>query len=386
MDCANEARGPQGVVSTAARWFLGVLLLSGTLGCDHRISLGQFLQMQQGAGGAPTTQPAPPKGATREIRIDELLGPYKVGASDVLRVTVIGSGAPGEIPPVQARVRRDGKIELPLVGAVQVAGKQLGDAERAVREAYTKGPYKEATVHVELVEAETTPILVTGAVTSPGLVQLRRNERNLLYAIVAAGGVSTMASGRVTLCRIRRPKEATTLSLVDPDGLKAALALAPLESGDIVTVEAATPNTVFVGGLVNAPSPQSYPAGVRVTVLQAIAAAAGLRADVLPREATLIRRMPSGRDVHVKLNLDRLTSGEDPNITLAAGDILWVPHTIETRVQEWISRNIYLRGGVSAGLTYNFIHTKDILRGDNGGGTSLLIGGGGGPSVVTGAR
>ena len=112
--------------------------------------------------------------------------------------------------------------------------------------------------------------------------------------------------------------------------MQAALSLDPLENGDIVTVHAATPNTVFVGGLVNVPRPQMYPQGVEMTVLQAIAGAAGLRTDVTPREATLIRRMPDGTDAHVRLNLDRITRGQDPNLVLAAGDILWVPDTLET--------------------------------------------------------
>ena len=145
----------------------------------------------------------------------------------------------------------------------------------------------------------------------------------------------------------------------------------------MVAVEAANPNTVFVGGLVMAPSPQAYPPGTQVSVLQALAAAGGLRTDVIPREATLIRHMPNGKDVHVKLDLNRLGTGKDPNIQLAAGDILWVPHTIETRVQEWISRNIYFRAGADVRATYNVIGTKDFLHGYRGGqqGTSLLIGG-----------
>lgn len=84
--------------------------------------------------------------------------------------------------------------------------------------------------------------------------------------------------------------------------------------------------------------------------------------------------MPDGQDVYVKLDLDRLTTGKDANIALAAGDILWVPHTLQTRFQEWVSRNIYVRGGINTGLTYNFIHSKDILK--EGPPPSILIGGG----------
>jgi hypothetical protein len=168
-----------------------------------------------------------------------------------------------------------------------------------------------------------------------------------LFAIVGAGGASELASGVVSLRRLRNPHEEVTLDLTKPMELRAALALEPLRDGDVVNVHAATPNTIYVGGLVVAPRPQSYPPGVEVSVLQAIAGSGGLRTDIFPKLGTLIRRMPDGRDVHVKLDLDRIGDGRDPNILLAAGDILWVPHTWETRVQEWISQNIYIRAGAS---------------------------------------
>jgi protein involved in polysaccharide export with SLBB domain len=225
---------------------------------------------------------------------------------------------------------------------------------------------------VDVAKPETTNVLVTGAVTSPGLVPLRRTERNLLFAIVGAGGVSDMASGQVSLKKIRCPNEILTLDLSKADDLKKAIALPPLENGDIINVKPSTPNTIFVGGLVNMPHAQAYPPGVEVTVLQALAASGGLRTDLTPREATIIRRMPDGHDVQVKLNLDRVTTGKDPNLTLAAGDILWVPYTAETRVQEWINQNIYIRGGASFSYSqtgdHNYLHGQNW---NNNGGTNL---------------
>jgi protein involved in polysaccharide export with SLBB domain len=284
---------------------------------------------------------------------------------------------------MQARVRRDGTVELPLVGAVKVGDMELEDAEEAIKKAYLGKVYQEATAHVDVLTADTAGVLVTGAVGTPGLARLRRNERNLLFAIVTAGGVSNSASGRVTLCRLQDPdKKKETLDLRDPRIMTDALAMPPLQEGDMVSVEAAKPNTVFVGGLVTSSRPQDYPPGVRITVLQALAAAGGLRTDITPTEATLIRRMPDGRDVQVKLDLDRLTTGKDPNIDLAAGDILWVPYTIANRIEEWVSKNIYFRAGGSTTFDMNFIHTKDPITGVTSGSNNAVLvspGGGGVP-------
>lgn len=359
--------------SASAVILICFVALSVVVGCnDHRMDLSEFKAFQQQFEQVPSDQPVESP-ADRKARIDQQFGPYRVGPSDVLLITVIGGEGVMEATTIRARVRRNGTIDVPLAGSIKVADMELEDVEEAIKKEYLAKFYQEATVHVELAETDSTNVLVTGAVTRPGLVSLRRNERNLLFAIVNAGGVSSIASGRVGLSRIRDPQQVASLDLTSAEDIAEALRLAPLEDGDMVTVETADPNTIFVGGLVNAPGPQAYPPGVRVTVLQTLAAAAGLRTDVLPREATLIRRMPNGQDVHVKLDLKRLMTGKDENIALAGGDILWVPHTPETRFQEWVSRNIYLRAGVSAGLSYNFIHTKDILKDDTSD-TGLLIG------------
>ena len=342
-------------------------------GCsDHRISISEFLQLQQQmrAHGKPAlSQEAAEASAAM---LDRQLGPYRVGPSDVLSVTLTGGDSSVVRPPIQARVDSRGEIELPVVGAIRVANMVLEDVEDAIRAAYVPDVLRDVAIYVELLSPDTSNVLVVGSVTSPGLVPLRRTDRNMLYAIVGAGGVSDLASGIATLRRIRRPGEEVTLDLRDPVQLNAALALDPLEEGDIVYVQAARPNTIFVGGLVNRPAPQSYPQGTELTILQALAAAGGVRTDVIPREGTLIRRLPDGSDVHVKLDLDRLASARDPNIVLIPGDILWVPETLETKIQDFINRNIFLRAGVTA--TYSvtgieFMNRRQLQLSRFGGGT-----------------
>jgi len=346
---------------------LAVLLLAAVGCADHRIPLKEFLGMQQTACRAPASQPAATEPTTVPA-VERSFGAYKVGPSDVLLVTVTGPETAGPAQTLKVRVNRHGMISLPIVGEVKVSDMELEDVEQAIRRAYVPNVYRQAVVHVDLISPRLTQVLVIGAVTSPGLVQLPRTERNLLFAIDRAGGVSAAASGMVTLRRLRDPAASVTINLTDPEGLRRAFAMAPLEDGDIVHVHAATPNVIFVGGLVNSPHPQSYPPGVEVTLLQAIAAAGGLRTDVTPREATLIRRLPNGKDVHVKINLDRVICGRDPNITLQPGDILWVPETPLTRLQDWFNRNVFFRAGVAATVTYQVSGVEYLNRRSQQGG------------------
>jgi len=333
---------------TATLGTIGLLLAAAGCGTDHRISVAQFLDLQNqfALSQAQRTSESPPP------EVDLGWEPYRIGAGDTLAVTLSGLDA-AVVPSVTATVDRSGQIDLPLVGKLTVLDMELQDAESAIKAAYVPAKVRDLVVHVEVTTYDTTDVTVVGAVVTPGVVPLLRNQRNLLFAILGAGGVSQMSSGRVMLQRLRRPMEEVQLDLLDPVELQAALTLEPLEDGDIVTVIPEPNNTVFVGGLVNAPSPQTYPAGTHVNIMQAIASAGGLRTDVFPREGTLIRQMPDGRDVQVKLDLTSIGNGRAENLVLASGDILWVPHTWETRVQDFINRNFFLRAGVSATVSYN---------------------------------
>lgn len=345
-----------------------VTLVLWAVGCtaEHRINLAEFQQRMRAEAVAEPDQQVPP------VDVDRLLGPYKVGMGDVLSVTVVGGGDAAPAPTFHARIDRNGEIDLPLIGRLRVADLELQDVEHEIRSALVPQVLTQAAVYVELVYANSTEVVVVGAVSNPGLIPLRRTERTMLHAIAAAGGMSDLASGEATLRRIHHPGQSVTFNLRDPAELQRAIAIDPLGAGDIIEVHAAQPNTVFVGGLVKRAGPQAYPAGTEVTIMQALAAAGGIRTDVFPKEGTLIRRGPDGTDTQVKLDLNRLALGQDPNITLAPGDILWVPETWETRVQNFINQNIFLRAGVSVNYTVSgveFLNRRNLQTRQVSGGT-----------------
>jgi polysaccharide export outer membrane protein len=346
---------------------IAMLLVSSTLtgGCaDHRMSVADFKAAQAQYTAAKEAEPAPPTTV-----INNKLGPYKLGTGDVLEIAVTGSDPTATPPIFKARVDREGNINLPLVGQVKVGGLDIVDAESTVHKAYVPNVLKDVAVHVELADQSDVNVLVFGAVTTPGLVKLKSSERDLLHAIVAAGGVSDASSGRAVLRRLRDPEAKSDLELTSPQGIRQAMALAPLEDGDVVEVPPATANRVYVGGLVNWPRPQEIAPRGEITVMQVIAAAGGLRTDVTPHDATLTRHMPDGRDLQVKLDLNKIQSGEEENLVLAEGDILWVPFTAEMRVQDFINRNFFLRAGIS--VNYNvsgieFLNRQDQQSGGSG--------------------
>ncbi len=367
-------RYPAGGLSVV---FASLLMLGHLAGCsvylgtglwsDPRISMKEFLELEEEARLAaevPATQPVVDMEAARAL-LDSQFGPYRVGPHDVLTVMLTEvSGLVGGtgLSAVRVRVDRNGQINLPIVGNVSVDGLELKDIENLIADTYVPKVYREAICHVTLAEYEATEVIVTGTVGAPGMISLRRTERNLLYALVLAGGISNDSSGWVTLQRLRRPGDIVKLNIMEPEGVKQALMEDPLEDGDMITADPADPFQVWVLGLVKGPGPQVFVPGQRVTFLEVLAAARGLRQDIFVREGTLNRKMPDGSEIRVRLDIERLASGRDPNFVMQPGDIVYVNHTWDTWIQEWFNQHATITAGATATVSYSASASDQLSR------------------------
>jgi polysaccharide export outer membrane protein len=116
-----------------------------------------------------------------------------VEAGDVLRVTV--AGAP-DISREDARVDADGRIMLPGVGGIAVAGSDLDTiretiAERLVAQDLLRQP----TVMVEI--AKYRSFYVGGAVAKPGAVDFEPGL-TVRHALILAGGLDGKGAEKMT--------------------------------------------------------------------------------------------------------------------------------------------------------------------------------------------
>ncbi len=356
-------------------------------GChDDRISVHQFLAMEQAQPGTQAisaseqaiaaSQPAKP------VTIPGLepwaTGPYTVGPDDVLAITVVGLEAASLPPAYQTRVSQQGQIRLPSIGAVQVAGLTLDQLEARILEKYA-GKIRDAETQIT-VTAEVKvfgPISVTvfGDLYRANNaqfqeVELRHDRASVLQAIQSAGGFQDFG-GRVTLIPARNPAQPVLFDLSSRTDLVRAAKPGTIEQADLLIVDNRPNQAIYVYGLVNIPGPINMPRGATMSVLQTIGAAGGPPLAFEPREATLMRRKPAGEVVRVKLNLDKIKEGKDPDITLAAGDVLVVPHNAATRIEEYINRAFQPRIGVGIDTTYNpwtlyYLRKSAEIGGQNG--------------------
>jgi polysaccharide biosynthesis/export protein len=120
---------------------------------------------------------------------DEISADYKIGPEDVLEVSVWRN----ESLSKTVTVRPDGKISLPLIGDVQVAGQTAEQVREAIA-AQLKGYYKEPP-QVSLIVLQTSGhvIYIMGEVQRPAQYQVKRGT-TFLQAIALAGGFTPFAS------------------------------------------------------------------------------------------------------------------------------------------------------------------------------------------------
>jgi polysaccharide export outer membrane protein len=107
-------------------------------------------------------------------------------------ITVKFSGTIDNIPPHEERTKDDGNITLPLIGAVQAAGKTPTELQKEIHDRYVPDYYKRLTV---IVTGEQRVYYVGGQVRQPGR-QVYLGTTTVTKAIQSAGDFTDFAAKR----------------------------------------------------------------------------------------------------------------------------------------------------------------------------------------------
>lgn len=119
--------------------------------------------------------------------VSDVTAPYRIGADDVLAISVWHEPDLSRTVPV----RPDGQISLPLVGDVTAAGKTAVELQGVLRAALTKF-VKDPEVDVIVSDIRSQKINVIGEVTKPGSFPLTQSM-GVLDALAQAGGLRDFA-------------------------------------------------------------------------------------------------------------------------------------------------------------------------------------------------
>ncbi len=260
---------------------------------------------------APAGPVAPPLNAT-ELNYGP--GNYILTPQDQLRISVFG--APDM--DTTARVDASGQINVPLLGALHVAGESVNDLQDRLARLWDRQYLQDAEVSIFLMEIHGANVVVTGAVQNPGVQQLLQ-PRTLSEVVAKAGGFGSDAGGSVILSRPGKPD--LTISIRDLLGGKAP----PVEvaAGDTVRVPQAA--MVYVLGAVIKSGSFPISANQNISVLRALALAQGLTATA-SHQIGILHRSASGDHLQ-QVELNPIMQGKKPDIMLRANDIVVVPES-----------------------------------------------------------
>jgi len=131
-------------------------------------------------------------GNFNELPMDMPVGPdYVVGPGDALSIDMWGSIS----QRLQRVVDRQGRVALPEVGTVQVAGRNLGDVQRMVQNAL-QSQFRSAQADVSLSRLRTVRVYVVGDVERAGAYDVS-SLSTALNAVYLAGGPTSRGSLRI---------------------------------------------------------------------------------------------------------------------------------------------------------------------------------------------
>lgn len=114
---------------------------------------------------------------------------YRVGVGDKLNVRVFQVA---DLSFDGLVVDTSGNIQMPLIGAVNGAGRTAGDISADIAERLSAQYLRNPQVTVTVVDAASQKLTVDGAVTSPGVYTMQ-GSTSLLQAVAIAGGPTPVA-------------------------------------------------------------------------------------------------------------------------------------------------------------------------------------------------
>ena len=245
---------------------------------------------------------------------------YHLGPGDIVQVSVFGVK---ELEDMEGEVDSLGRVSLPLVGEVKLGGLTVPQAQKVLIKAIAKYVlHPKVTLAVK--EYHSYRVSVLGEVNKPDTYALR-GGRTLLDVLAMAGGLIPDASHTITLVRLGKERKSMIIDLdqvvssdAPGEGVRYNIILEP---GDVVYVPKA--GSVFVDGYVKRPG--SFPLSTPITLTQAIALAGGMLNEASADRIAIYRMGEKGKRYMIRVNVDKVREGKEPDPTLQDNDVVVVP-------------------------------------------------------------
>jgi polysaccharide export outer membrane protein len=261
---------------------------------------------------------------------------YVLGPDDQIVIHAIDSP---EISDKPFLIGMNGNVTLPLIGRVQAGGLTVEQLETELN-THLKKYVHDPQVSVTVAEFRSQPVSVFGAVTKPGVIQLR--GRKTLYEVLSmAGGPNETAGSRLTVTRRRENGEIPLPgATIDPTGQfstaelnvqeilegKNPAANIEIKPNDTISVSEANSNMIYVVGDVEHGGAFTLGGRQKLSVLRALSLAGGLGRTAKPEKARIIRGSPGeAKPQEIAVNIKQIFNGKAEDIVLLPQDVLVIP-------------------------------------------------------------
>lgn len=166
---------------------------------------------------------------------------YRIGVGDKLNVRVF------QVPDLsfaELVVDTSGNIQMPLIGAVQAAGRTSGELSSDIARRLSAQYLRDPQVTVTVTEAASQKITVDGAVTRPGVYEMR-GSTTLLQAVAMAEGPTGVAD-LTKVAVFRTVAGQRSVALFDLAAIRQGRAADPEVLGDdVIVVDTSRLNTTL---------------------------------------------------------------------------------------------------------------------------------------------
>jgi protein involved in polysaccharide export with SLBB domain len=232
------------------------------------------------------------------------------------------------------QIREGGYIVMPRIGRVQIAGKDLPDSEKAIKEALEASQLRQATVMVErTVETYTAGsanvVYLAGEFKQTGPLLLPSGYSPTITTIFIRSG-GTKDSGDLTRVKLLRLTEGKSLveevnvqAILDGAGLTPDVSVQP---GDIVVVPAFA-NRVYVTGNVKTPGIVQLPIDEELTAYSSILRSGGFARFAKKSGVYVLRNGGNGEKFKIPVSIKSVQSGKQADVVLQSNDIVVVPES-----------------------------------------------------------
>lgn len=294
-------------------------------------SIAVFVILTLAVVNAAAQQPA--------VTSTQTVSGYVLGPDDEIMIRGIDAPEIPEKPEKPVLIGTNGNITLPLIGRVKAGGLTVEQLEEELGIRFREF-IQDPQISVTVTEFRSQPVSVFGAVTKPGVVQLR--GRQTLYEVLSmAGGPRDTAGSILTVTRRRDSGEIPLPSArLDPTGQFSTVELnvqeilegknpavnIEIKPNDVISVSEGSSNMIYVVGDVQHAGAFTLGGQRNVSVLRALSLAGGLGHTAKPEKARIVHEVPGEPKLReIPVNIQRILSGKAEDVELGPDDVLVIP-------------------------------------------------------------